>query len=302
MPDKMRQLADACRDCGCDVQIDCMMSGYTTFRTGGKTPLLIEPHNLEQLEQACKAAVTLQVPCMVIGNGSNLLVRDEGIDCAVLVLNSQFAQIERVSQTEIFCTAGVTLAQLCNFACEAGLTGLEFAYGIPGTVGGAVYMNAGAYGGEMKDVVRSVTYFDENIELCNRSCDMLDYSYRHSVFMLHPWCITGVTFALREGKKEEIRATMQDFLQRRREKQPLEYPSAGSTFKRPQGAFASQLIDTCGLKGYRVGGAMVSEKHAGFVINYDSATSADILNLISQVKKTVKEKTGFQLECEVKII
>ena len=199
--------------------------------------------------------------------------------------------------------AGVSLARLCIFALDNSLSGLEFAYGIPGTVGGAVYMNAGAYGGEIKDVLKCVTHITLELITEQKSVGELSLSYRHSFYSDNDgYFILNAQFELQKDDPKLIKERMDDFLSRRKSKQPIEYPSAGSTFKRPDGYFAGKLIEDCGLKGYRIGGAMVSEKHAGFVINYDNATTEDILNLITYIQKTVKEKTGITLETEVKIL
>ena len=229
-------------------------------------------------------------------------IRDCGINGVVIKTTGMTPDIV-VEDNVIRCSAGTSLSKLCMTALENSLTGLEFAYGIPGTVGGAIYMNAGAYDGEMKDVLSSVRHITPDLEIETASAENLDLGYRKSFYTNHPdYIITGGEFRLKKGKQEEIKAKMDDLIGRRKDKQPLEFPSAGSTFKRPEGYFAGALIEQCGLKGYTIGGAQVSEKHAGFVINRYSGTASDVLDLIEYVKNTVKEKTGVTLEPEVKIL
>lgn len=220
----------------------------------------------------------------------------------VILIGNDFSEISSLSDTEIYCQSGALLSSFCVFARENSLSGAEFAYGIPGSVGGAVYMNAGAYGGEIKDIISYCDVIDENDELKRLTPEELCLSYRHSSIMGTEKIIVGAAFSLRKGDASEIKSAMDDFMSRRKTKQPLEYGSAGSTFKRPEGSYASLLIDECGLKGYSVGGAQVSEKHAGFVINKDNATFSDVMSLIEDVKRIVKEKTGYVLECEPVII
>jgi UDP-N-acetylmuramate dehydrogenase len=239
---------------------------------------------------------------MIVGNGSNLLVSDEGIDGVVIRLDGELRQIALLDETTVYCGAGISLATLCKFALKNGLSGLEFAWGIPGTVGGAVFMNAGAYGGEMKDVVHSVTHISKSGEIGRTDRDNLGFGYRTSVYRQNDCIITGVTLKLQKAQELEIQAKMDDFLLRRTTKQPLEFPSAGSVFKRPEGAFAGALIEQCGLKGRQIGGAQVSEKHAGFIINRSQATAADVKNLIKEIQTKVKADTGYDLECELIIL
>ena len=217
-------------------------------------------------------------------------------------LGGALAEEIRCADGIVTCGAGVTLQKLCQFALDHCLTGLEFAYGIPGSVGGAVYMNAGAYDGEFSQILLSVTLLDDSGEIRTVSADELELSYRHSILMEKKWTVLTVSVVLEEGSRDEIRAKMQDLIGRRKSKQPLEFPSAGSTFKHPAGSFASKLIDECGLKGYTVGGAQVSEKHAGFVINRGGATFADIMAVCSHVQETVLKQTGFRLELEPEIL
>ena len=276
------------------------MSRRTTFGIGGPA-LLIRPQNREQLQTAVALCRGAGQPPFILGRGSNLLVSDAGIARPVIQLGEGLSTVVRQGDT-LRCGAGAALISVCLQAARAGLSGLEWAYGIPGSLGGGVYMNAGAYGGELKDVVAEVTYLDENGDFCTASGDTLQFGYRHSVFQQRECCIVEAVLALVPGRESEIRAAMEDYMSRRREKQPLEYGSAGSTFKRPAGSYASALVDRCGLKGLAVGGAEVSQKHAGFIINRGGATAAEVLQLIAEVQRTVREKTGYELECEVKYV
>ena len=276
------------------------MSRRTTFGIGGPA-LLIRPQNREQLQTAVALCRGAGQPPFILGRGSNLLVSDAGIARPVIQLGEGLSAVVRQGDT-LRCGAGAALISVCLQAARAGLSGLEWAYGIPGSLGGGVYMNAGAYGGELKDVVAEVTYLDENGDFCTASGDALQFGYRHSVFQQRECCIVEAVLALVPGRESEIRAAMEDYMNRRREKQPLEYGSAGSTFKRPAGNYASALVDRCGLKGLAVGGAEVSQKHAGFIINRGGATAAEGLQLIAEVQRTDKKKTGYELECEVKYV
>lgn len=278
------------------------LSSYTSFKIGGPAAVMAEPCNEEQLSSLLKYIKENDIRKLVLGKGSNLLVSDEGFDGCVIRLCGDFEKIELVDESTIKAGAGVKLIALCNFALENSLTGLEFAYGIPGTVGGAIYMNAGAYGGEISDVINSASHVTYDGEFANLMAEDLDLSYRHSVYADDSAVITGGVFALKKADKEEIKAKMLDLMGRRKDKQPLEFPSAGSTFKRPEGYFAGALIEQSNLKGYSVGGAQVSEKHAGFVINKGGASCRDVLDLIAHCQQTVKENFGVNLETEVKII
>lgn len=290
------------RSSDCDVITDAPMREHTTFRAGGSAPVIVMPKTLEALQKTAEKIRRNGLDFIVIGNGSNILVKDSGIDKIVIKTTSLNNEIN-VDGDKISCTAGTSLAKLCMAAYENSLSGLEFAYGIPGTVGGAVYMNAGAYGGEIKDVLCASYHISPCCSIEKFSGEKLMLSYRKSFYSLNDgYIIIKGEFKLARGNKEEIKAKMDDFISRRKDKQPLEYPSAGSTFKRPEGHFAGALIEQCGLKGFSVGGAEVSEKHAGFIINKNNGSAADILALIDYVKKTVKEKTGVDLEPEVKII
>ena len=287
---------------GCDARQNEPMSKHTSFKIGGNADAYIKVNTLSKLSTILKECQDSNVDYMILGNGSNLLVSDEGIRAAVIRLDGDFRKITLVDDTTIFCGAGVTLAYLCKFALNCGLSGLEFAWGIPGTVGGAVFMNAGAYDGEMKDVVHSVSHISPSGEIGRTEKDDLKFGYRTSVYRSNNMIITGITLKLKKGNSDEIRAKMDDYMSRRSTKQPLEYPSAGSVFKRPEGNFAGTLIEQCGLKGKTCGGAQVSEKHAGFIINKSNATAKDVRDLISQIQKTVSDKTGYNLECELIIL
>ena len=276
------------------------MSRRTTFGIGGPA-LLLRPQIREQLQTAVALCRGAGQPPFILGRGSNLLVSDAGIARPVIQLGEGLSAVVRQGDT-LRCGAGAALISVCLQAARAGLSGLEWAYGIPGSLGGGVYMNAGAYGGELKDVVAEVTYLDENGDFCTASGEALQFGYRRSVFQQRECCIVEAVLALAPGRESEIRAAMEDYMNRRREKQPLEYGSAGSTFKRPAGNYASALVDQCGLKGLAVGGAEVSQKHAGFIINRGGATAAEVLQLIAEVQRTVREKTGYELECEVKYV
>jgi len=279
-----------------------LLSEKSTFRIGGPADLFLEPKNEEEISKTFTFAAGHEIPLLVLGNGSNVLFPDEGYRGAILHLGRGFEAIRQESETDLFCESGVKLSDLCAYAEKKGLSGLEFAYGIPGTAGGAIFMNAGAYGGEIKNVIRGARYLAANGSVKEIGAGEMNLEYRRSAFMDMNTVITGAVFRLTPGNPPEIRAKMDDYMSRRREKQPLEYPSAGSTFKRPPGNFASALIDQCGLKGLRAGGAAVSEKHAGFVINTGGAKCGDVLSLIDKIKDAVKQKTGYELECEVKII
>lgn len=287
---------------GCKFIENASMKEYTTFRTGGNCPLLISPNSITALREILKECNESDIPYTVLGNGSNVLVDDNGLKSIVIHIADDLNKITLLDETTIFCEAGVKLGTLCNFALDNSLTGLEFAFGIPGSVGGAIFMNAGAYGGEMKDVVAKVYHVDKD---GNEGCligDNLSFGYRTSAYEQNGYIITGVEISLNKGNHSEIKEKMAELLGKRKDKQPLEYPSAGSTFKRPEGYFAGALIEECGLKGTQIGGAKVSEKHAGFVINYDNATTNDILELINFVTKTVEKEKGVLLTPEVRIL
>jgi len=296
---KYENLINKCKDLKLGFCTDVSLANYTTFRIGGKVPLMVIPKNSDELKLILPHLK--EVPFFVLGKGSNLLIDDEGIDAVAVLVSNDFSEYEIIDDT-LICDAGLSLTKASLIASDNSLTGLEFAYGIPGTVGGGVYMNAGAYGGEMKDVVTYCEHLDFDGNLYRLENSDLDFSYRHSYYIGKDVCITKVAMKLQKGDKDEIKEKMADLLKRRHDKQPLEYPSAGSTFKRPEGAFAAALIEECGLKGLSVGGAEVSTKHSGFIINKNNATCEDVLKLIRKVKAVVKEKTGYTLHCEVMMI
>ena len=279
------------------------MKSHTSFKTGGNAKVFIVPKNDFEIKEVLKLCSEEKIGYFVLGNGSNILVPDDGIsDRVVIYLGDNLSYIEDLGNGRLLVGAGTKLIQVCRFALKNSLSGLEFAYGIPGSVGGAAYMNAGAYGGEMKDVLIKANHLDSDGNEDSYEGEDLDLTYRHSVYSGDNKVITSVVLQLQKGDEEEIEAKMKDFMGRRRDKQPLEYPSAGSVFKRPEGYFAGALIEQSGLKGKRIGGAMVSEKHAGFIINYENATTTDVLELIKFCQNTVYEKFGVKLETEIKQI
>lgn len=277
------------------------MTKHTSFHIGGPAELMAQPQSEAELQSLLLKAAEAAVPVTLVGNGSNLLVRDKGIRGLVIKLGSMLRDI-KVSGNVLTFGSGVSLAQASKKAAELGLSGMEFAVGIPGSIGGAVYMNAGAYDGEMSKVVKSVRVMDAAGEVSELSADNLDFGYRHSALQGSGKIVTSVTVELAAGDKQAIAEKMADFSNRRITKQPLELPSAGSMFKRPPGYFAGTLIDQTGLKGYTVGGAQVSTKHAGFVVNIGGATAADVLQLISDVQAKVFAAHGVHLEPEVLVL
>ncbi|MBR5540093.1 MAG: UDP-N-acetylmuramate dehydrogenase [Clostridia bacterium] len=284
---------------GCTVKEGIPMSAHTSFKIGGAADRFVSTADIIQAALIIRFCTERQIPLLVVGNGSNLLVSDGGIDGVVLHIE---AGAIAVDGTRMTVQAGASLTRACLTACENGLSGLEFAYGIPGTMGGGVYMNAGAYGGQLSDVVRSVTALTAGGEIVELSAEQLTFGYRHSVFMEQPLTVWLVTLELQVGDPAVIRSTMEEHMAARKEKQPLDYPSGGSFFKRPEGHFAGALVEQCGLKGFTVGGAQVSEKHAGFVINRGGATCADVMALCRQVQKKVQETFGISLEREVQLV
>lgn len=281
------------------VRIEEPMKKHTTFRTGGPALYFVTPSCEKEIASVVNLCRREKMPYYILGNGSNLLVSDKGYDGVIISMTKGFSQIE-VRDQVITAGSGALLSRIARTALEESLTGLEFAAGIPGTLGGAVVMNAGAYGGEMKQVLQSVSVLTKDGQVKEIPAEELELGYRKSCIQREEYIVLSAEILLKQGKKSEIQAQMEDFAARRREKQPLEYPSGGSTFKRPEGYFAGKLIEDAGLKGFTVGGAQVSEKHSGFVINRNGATSADVYELCRQVQARVKEKFGVDLEMEVK--
>lgn len=277
------------------------MKKYTTFKIGGPVDILIKPDSIINLAQAIKLCRTHEVPYYILGNGSNLLVADEGFRGVVIQIYTNLDEI-KVEGNTVTAQAGALLSKIANKALEHSLTGFEFAHGIPGTLGGAVVMNAGAYDGEMKHVLISCDVLDSEGNILTLSNEDLELGYRKSIVQKKGYIVLSATIGLKEGNKEEISARMKELMARRKEKQPLDKPSAGSTFKRPEGYFAGKLIMDSGLKGYQIGGAMISDKHSGFVVNNGGATFKDVENLIKYVQEVVKEKYQVVLEPEVKIL
>ncbi len=283
-----------------EVSLNVSLKEYTSFKIGGSAELFVVPNNLMELIHVLTILKENNISYFLLGAGSNLLISDKGIKGAVIKLGDGF-DYAHAKDDYILAGAGVSLAKLASCAKDAELSGLEFASGIPGSLGGALYMNAGAYGGEMKDVVTEVSYIDSDALVKTISCSECDFGYRKSIFSSGDKIIISAKFILKKGARDEILKTMRELNAKRKEKQPLEYPSAGSTFKRPEGHFAGALIEEAGLKGYAIGGAQVSEKHAGFIINTGDATASDVCELIEYVKKTVYEKFNVELEPEVRI-
>lgn len=274
------------------------MSRHTTFRTGGPACLFLRPENQDQLKKVMDFVRRLGTDYFVLGNGSNLLVSDEGYDGVVVSL-SKFNKVELKGTNQIYVEAGAMNSTIASFARDNALTGFEFAAGIPGTIGGAMIMNAGAYGGEMAQVVTEVTVLSPEGEIMVLDNNTMEFGYRTSAIKNKGFIVLSVLLTLKRGKEEEITAQMKELAEKRRDKQPLEYPSAGSTFKRPEGYFAGKLIEDAGLRGFSVGDAQVSEKHCGFVVNKGNATSSEIYDLIKHVQKTVYDKFNVKLEPEV---
>lgn len=283
-----------------EVKIREPMKRHTSFRAGGPADWYVSPENADELTAVCRACQKAGSRFYVIGNGSNLLVSDEGY-CGVIISTEKFGKLE-VTGKNLKAGAGVLLSKAASAALKAGLSGLEFAAGIPGSIGGAVVMNAGAYGSEMKDVLKSATVLDPDGNVLTLDTKELGLGYRTSIVPKKGYVVLEALFSLEFENTEIIRQKMEELAGKRKEKQPLEYPSAGSTFKRPEGYFAGRLIEDAGLKGFCVGGAAVSEKHAGFVINKDNATASDIYRLCEEVKRRVKEYSGVTLEMEVKLL
>ena len=274
---------------------------HTTFKVGGEAKILAMPSNTQQVVALLDFVRKNDIRYYVIGRGSNVIFKDNGFD-GVVIKTVNMQTVQYLDETTVYAGAGVPLNVLCKSLQEHSLEGLEFCYGIPGNVGGGLYMNAGAYGGEICNAVYQVEYIDENLNVQTINVDECGFGYRHSVFQNKEWFITGCTFKLKIGDKDKILAFMEDIMQRRIDKQPLDKPSAGSSFKRPVGYFAAALIEQCGLKGCSVGGAQVSEKHSGFIINKGDATCDDIVALAEHVEKVVFEQTGVAIEKEMIIV
>ena len=277
------------------------MSAHTSFRIGGSVAVMAFPKSAEELSEILKVSALLDIKPAILGAGTNVLAPDEGIDGLVICLKDSLNDMEIIDDTHIRVSAGVSMTRAAVFAANHGLSGLEFAHGIPGSVGGGVYMNAGAYGGEIKDVCMSVDVMTMDGVLHTYSGEEMDFSYRHSRLEDEGGIVVSAVFALLSKPTEEIKSYMQELAAKRKASQPLDKPSAGSAFKRPIGGYAAALIDEAGLKGFRVGDAAVSEKHAGFVVNLGNATAEDVKNLLQQVSDKVFAKTGIRLEPEVRI-
>ncbi|WP_150262863.1 UDP-N-acetylmuramate dehydrogenase [Parvimonas micra] len=286
----------------CIVRYDEPLKNHTTFKIGGNCIALIEPREVSDIVETIKICRENSIKFFVIGNGSNLLVPDEGYNGVIIKLKSEFSTIQ-VEGEYLIVNSGAKLSEVYTVAYENSLTGFEFASGIPGTIGGAIYMNAGAYGGEMKDIVESVEVLDlDNFELRELKNEELEFSYRKSIIQRKNYIVTTIKLKLQKGNKEEINAVYEDLRERRNSKQPLNFGSAGSTFKRPEGHFASKLIEDAGLKGYHINDAWVSEKHSGFIVNKGNASFKEVMELIEYVQKVVFEKFGVKLETEVRIL
>lgn len=286
----------------CIVRYDEPLKNHTTFKIGGNCIALIEPREVSDIVETIKICRENSIKFFVIGNGSNLLVPDEGYNGVIIKLKGEFSTIQ-VEGEYLTVNSGAKLSEVYTVAYENSLTGFEFASGIPGTIGGAIYMNAGAYGGEMKDIVESVQVLDlDNFELRELKNEELEFSYRKSIIQRKNYIVTTIKLKLQKGNKEEINAVYEDLRERRNSKQPLNFGSAGSTFKRPEGHFASKLIEDAGLKGYHINDAWVSEKHSGFVVNKGNASYKEVMELIEYVQKVVFEKFGVKLETEVRIL
>ncbi len=294
-------LINLCRECGISYKEKEPLAGYTTMKIGGACDIMVCPKCEQDISAIIKLCRSGNTPFFVLGKGSNLLVSDKGYHGCIIFLCRDFAGAE-INGCTVTAAAGMNLSTLCKDVLEHSLTGLEFAYGIPGSVGGALFMNAGAYGGEMKDVVTSCRYIDEQGEIREMAAEEMKLSYRHSVFAERGCVITSVTMQLQKGDKDAIHSRMKELIQKRRDKQPLEFPSCGSTFKRPEGYFAAALIEECGLKGASVGGAEVSTKHSGFVINRSNASFEDVMALTQHIITVVKEQKGIELEREMLIL
>lgn len=276
------------------------MKDHTSFKVGGPADLFLMPQTRKELQQVLEICKEAEKPLYIMGNGSNLIVRDKGYR-GIIINTKALNQVEIIGTT-LIAEPGISLKDLANIALKENLTGLEFASGIPGSLGGAVTMNAGAYDGEMKGVIQSITVITEDGSLKTIPAEKCHFGYRSSILQQHHWILVGVELGLKHGDYQAIEAKMLNLNTQRQTKQPLEYPSAGSTFRRPEGYYAGKLVQDAGFKGYAIGGAQVSEKHSGFVINKGGATAADILNLIGAIQSAVKEKFDVDLKTEVIVI
>lgn len=283
-----------------NMELNAPMKNYTSFKVGGNVDLLVKPENYEEVNKIIRLCKENNIVYYILGNGSNLLVKDGGLRGVAIKL-SKLNKID-IKGEELTVQSGAAIGDASIASRDASLTGLEFACGIPGTVGGAIAMNAGAYNGEISDIIDTVLVIDNNGDIIRLNKEQLQLGYRSSIILKCNYIVLEATFKLQKGDYDKISGRIEDLMRRRREKQPLEYPSAGSTFKRPEGHFAAKLIEDSGLKGVQMGGAQVSEKHSGFIINKDKATAEDILNLIHFVQKTVKSKFDVDLDTEVRII
>lgn len=284
-----------------DVLFDEPMSRHTTFRIGGNADVFVNASSSEEIVSIISYCLEHHIPYMCMGNGSNMLVSDNGIRGVVTSIGSNMSEVQVVDNM-IYAEAGALMSKIASAALGAELSGFETLSGIPGTVGGGIYMNAGAYGGEIKSVLKNVTFISKNNDIVTMDTDQLELSYRHSIFETNGGIIVKCCLELKKGNKNEISAAMKEYSKRRSEKQPLSMPSAGSTFKRPEGHFAGKLIQDAGLMGFSIGGAQISTKHAGFIVNTGNATAADVLALIEHVRKTVFAQSGIMLEPEVRLI
>ncbi|HBJ24787.1 MAG TPA: UDP-N-acetylenolpyruvoylglucosamine reductase [Ruminococcaceae bacterium] len=295
------RLEEICRANGIPCESDKPLAPLTTMKIGGACDRLVTVTDEKELLTAVDSCRSEGIPYFILGRGSNLLVSSKGCRGCVINLAPGESPVF-INGNEVTAWAGASLQRVCVLARDNSLAGLEFAYGIPGSVGGALFMNAGAYGGEMKDVVTSCRYIGADGGIHEMQAADMQLAYRSSIFSNGNYVITSVTMELRPGDKAEITVRMDELMQRRRDKQPLNYPSCGSTFKRPEGYFAAALIEECGLKGFSIGGAQVSDKHSGFVINRDNATFEDVMAVVGEVRRVVLEKKGVELECEMLIL
>lgn len=300
--DCLKQLVLYAEQNHCEYAVNELMSRHTSMKVGGRADFVIFPNTAETVAGVVKICKEAGLPLTVLGNGSNLLVSDAGLRGVVMILGTDFSHTQYCGDGLFHAQAGASLTRLCRLACQHGMTGLEFAFGIPGSVGGAAFMNAGAYGGEMKDILFKCRHVTPDGRVEELSAEEMELSYRHSAYYHNGCIITDVFVQLEPGDSKQIKEKMDELMNRRKLKQPLEYPSAGSTFKRPEGCFAGTLIEACGLKGKRIGGAQVSEKHAGFLINAGGATCQDILDLAAFVEQAVYQEKGVKLEMEIRVL